>query len=845
MTGFNSILRLSLASAVGISFLAAPGVAADPAAAQGPVFSRHIVPLFSKLGCNAGQCHGAVQGQNGFRLSLFAADPGFDHQSILREHGGRRIDPLNADQSLLLRKGLATIPHKGGQRIAPGRWEHEFLRAWLAGGAPLDNLESSRVTTLIVTPAQKTLKVGDSYDLRVEARFADGSSEEVTRFCLFEVLDQDIATVTADGKVMVKAAGDTAIIARYGAEPALAMVEAPRQGSEPLPDVKPANFIDEHILAKLRRMNVPPSDLCDDATFLRRVSLDVTGSLPPPEEVRAFLVDKSADKRAKKIEEMLARPGYAALWATKFCDLLRASGFDGNFAMHEAAENRRFYEWIRARLDENTPYDELVERILTATSDDGRSHEDWLVESMALGEENAKQSPDLPLYLKRRTLDLYWQRKESTGLKGTLQVAHQFLGLRLECAQCHRHPHDTWKQDDLLSFANFFMRVKGAAYPDKKTLPPKYGDMLKSIPEEAKKLREEAKKLSEKAKDKSVAETEREKMKQQAAELDVKARGMENGTKRFGVDIRHQADKISYASMTSPLGTQKSEKFRLLGQSEVMKVAKEQDPRKIVADWMRQPDNPWFARAIVNRVWAHYFGRGLVDPPDQLSSLNPPSHPELLKALADGLIASRFDLKWLHRTILSSRAYQTTSVPTTANRADRRNYSYFYLRRLPAEQIVDAINHATAGSETFPAKLYLPANAKAMEVAGVTTAEDARASVTYPFQIFGRPVRNAQVQCDCERESNPTIVQTLYLANHPRVREKIASPEGRVAQVMEQEKDAAKQVELIYLWILSRPPEADELKTCLDYMKESESPKRGLEDVMWSLLNTREFLMNH
>lgn len=843
-TSFRCLLQALAAGAVLTTGSTAHGATPPAAPGSPPLFSRHLVPLFSRLGCNAGTCHGAVQGQNGFRLSLFGVDPAQDHHSLVREFGGRRLNLADPDQSLLLLKAAGRMPHEGGVRMPYGSPAYLLLRQWVAARAPLDERERSAVRQLRVTPVQQTLQVAENYSLRVEATFADGTTEDVTALATFESLNQDVAVVSVAGSVEARGVGDTAIVVRYAAEPVVAQVVVPRRGSEPFPPTPAANFVDEHVLAKLRRLNIHPSELCDDATFLRRASLDVTGALPLPDEVRAFLADKKPDKRARKIDELLTRPGYAALWATKFCDLLKVSGFNANFSLTEAAENRRCYEWLRARLTENTPYDELVERILTATSREGRSQEEWLQEVMTLAAENAKQTPELAVYAQRRTLDLYWQREGATGLKGTLQVAHAFLGLRLECAQCHRHPQDVWKQDDLLSFANFFMRVKGAGYPDSKSLPPQYADMMKKAPEQAKQLREQAKKMSEKAKDKGVAPAEADRLKQEATDLEMKARALENGPKRFGTEVQH-GDRSSFASVSSPLGTQKSEQLRLLGQTRAVSVPKEKDPRELVVAWMKQPDNPFFARAIVNRVWAHYFGRGLVDPADHLSPLNPPSHPELLAALAEGFVQNRYDLKWLHRTILTSRTYQTSNQPHAANRADRRNFAFFYLRRLPAEVVVDAINHATAGAETYPAKLYLPPGARAIEVAGVTKAEDQRASMTFAFEVFGRPLRNPMVQCDCERDAGTTMVQTLYLANHPSVREKIGSPQGRVAQILKVHADESRRVEEVFLWTVSRLPRAEELQTCREYLKASPSPEKGLEDVMWGLLNTREFILNH
>jgi hypothetical protein len=261
--------------------------------------------------------------------------------------------------------------------------------------------------------------------------------------------------------------------------------------------------------------------------------------------------------------------------------------------------------------------------------------------------------------------------------------------------------------------------------------------------------------------------------------------------------------------------------------------------------WLRAKNNLFFAKAIVNRVWAHYFGRGIVDPPDHLSPLSPASHPELLAELCAHVIASGYDLKHLHRTILQSRTYQQSAKTNATNRNDSANYASFYLRRLPAETLVDALNHATGSTETYPPDLYLPPGTRALEVAGSAGTDRAQASLRYAFQIFGRPMRAPDGQCDCERDTKPTMVQTLYLTNHPAVQRKIASPQGRVAQIIKAIDGAGERIDELYLWTLSRLPTDEERRTCTQYIQESTSPHRGMEDVLWSLLNTKEFLLNH
>jgi hypothetical protein len=335
------------------------------------------------------------------------------------------------------------------------------------------------------------------------------------------------------------------------------------------------------------------------------------------------------------------------------------------------------------------------------------------------------------------------------------------------------------------------------------------------------------------------------KRQQEAKALGEKIRMMEEMGKRLKVTEIHTGAKASFASVISPLGKQESKELRLLGNKQSATIAADQDPRAPVMAWLRQPDNPFFARAIVNRVWAHYFGRGIVDPPDHLSPLNPPSHPELLAELTKGFIANKYDLKWLHRTILNSRTYQQSAQTNATNKADTRNYASFYPRRLPAEVLVDALNHATGSKEAYPAELRLPANARAIEVAGSVEAGKERASLAYAFRIFGRPLRAENVQCDCERDSTPTIVQTLFLANHPRVLAKINDSQGRAAQLLTTQADDGKRIEELFLWTLSRLPTDEERAACARLLKVSSSPKQGMQDLLWSLLNTKEFLLNY
>jgi hypothetical protein len=845
-----------IASLFALLLLAVPARAAD----DGPSYQRHVSALFSRLGCNSGACHGAVKGQNGFRLSLFGADPTGDAERLLREFGGRRIDRANPVASLLLKKATGQAEHGGGVRLQAGSTEYEIIRNWIATGARIDPESRSQVKKLRVSPADRTARPSESYPLKVEAGFADGSKEDVTAFCSFSSLDAASATVDAAGRVAARAPGESVIIVRFKAQPAMARVVVPRSVSGAFPDDKPLNFVDRHVLAKLKSMNLPPAPLSDDAVFLRRVHLDVTGQLPAPAEVRAFLADSSPDKRSRKIEELLKRPGHAALWTLKFCDLLKAADY-GVYAdaLSQEADAPRFQAWVRARMDDNTPYDEFVERILLATSKEGHTAEEYAKEVAALMEGYGPENKDLEIYRKRKTLDLYWMRRGSDGLGGAMQVAHSFLGLRLECAQCHRHPHDIWRQEDLLDFANFFMRVRTVGFqgdnekkfPDMAALKKKYDNEAKQLETDIKKRKEtEGKKLDAEMKaaktpeDKKAMTARMEKFRKEMQDLDRKAKLLPEIGRRLLQAESRVLPPGPAAKVTSTLGSKESKTFRLPGDTEPIAVPADRDPREFVMAWMRKPDNPYFAPAIVNRVWAHYFGRGIIDPPDNLSAFNPATHPELLKELGDGFIRNKYDLRWLHRTILTSRTYQQANWQgeAPAEPSAMVNYASFPLRRLPAEVLLDAINTATGTTEKMDMKYYhWPDEISTVEAPFLPK----NPFVTFVLETYGKPKRNAAVQCDCERDSSGSVFQVLTLANHPRLWEKVRDPAGRVAKLVKDIPNGAKRIDELFLASLSRLPSDAERDACLKFVKDAGSPEKGLHGVLWSLVNTREFLLQH
>jgi hypothetical protein len=374
------------------------------------------------------------------------------------------------------------------------------------------------------------------------------------------------------------------------------------------------------------------------------------------------------------------------------------------------------------------------------------------------------------------------------------------------------------------------------------------GDNEKRFPEVAayvKTLNDDAKKLADKVKEMRAGGKKLEGDELKAVnDLERRSKILpEVGRRIMHAEVHHVADgKDAFASVTSPLGTQSSKQYRLLGETQAVEVSAQEDPRLKLASWLRRPDNPYFAGAIVNRIWAHYFGRGIVDPPDHLSPFNPPSHPDLLRELGERFVKNGYDLKRLHRTILASRTYQQSSQATAVNAMDRTNYAYFYYRRLPAEVLVDAVNQATGTTEDMDMKYYhWQPDMKTVEVPYTPR----NGFVAFMMEQFGRPQRNSSSQCDCERDPSASVLQVLSLANHPRVWQKIADPKGHAARILKDVPGDDARIDEAFLTTLSRLPTEAERQACRKYLQGAETPEKGLQGMMWSLINTREFLLQH
>jgi hypothetical protein len=689
-------------------------------------FANDIVPLLSKLGCNSGGCHGKATGQNGFKLSVFGFDPAADYNALVREARGRRVFPASPERSLVLLKASAQLPHGGGGRIERSSREHELLLQWIKQGMPVGAANAPQLVSLKVSPDARVVGFESRQQILATAKYSDGSLRDVTAAALYVTNAPLVAEVSPTGQVTVgRVPGEAAITVNYMGQVAAVRMLVPRPTApQPYPSVVTHNRIDELVAAKLRDMGIIPAELADDATFLRRVHLDTLGTLPTAKEARDFLADGSASKRENLIPRVLAREEYADFWALKWADVLlvdrKALGDRGAFELHR---------WLKQQLATNRPYDAWVRELLTASGNSGQHGPVNLYRALKTPEELARA------------------------------VSQAFLGIRLECAQCHHHPFERWSQDDFYGLAGFF-------------------NGLERKPLEA------------------------------GRELVYHAGWRETKVPVFNRIVATHVLDGPPLELTSG------------------------DPRERLAQWMTEPQNPWFARLLANRLWKQFFSRGLVEPEDDLRSTNPATNEPLLAYLTHEVVASGFDVKAVTRQILASRTYQLASVANATNRDDEQNFSRYYVKRLPAEVLLDAVSQVTGVAEPFAG---FPPGTRAIEL------WDNRMP-SYFLEIFGRPARTSP--CECGRSSEPTMSQALHLMNAPEVERKISDSAGHVARLVQRRASPSEITEELCLAALARPPSAKERKLA-DELFAASSPQQAAEDFLWTLLNSYDFLFVH
>jgi len=687
-------------------------------------FEHEVIPILTKARCNSGGCHGKAEGQNGFKLSVFGFDPAGDHAALVAESRQRRISLVAPSSSLLIRKAIASMPHGGGRKIPAGSLPHRRLLRWVTEGARF-GVAAAAVASITVNPPARVLLESESQQLRVTATDTRGRRWCVTAEAEYESNAELIAHVDEDGWVQAgDVAGEAVILVRYMGQVAVCRVTQPRPG---VTFARPAeaNFIDRLTWDKLAGLGIPPSPAADDAMFLRRVFLDSIGTLPTSDEARAFLEDPRPDRRARLVAGLLERDEYADFWAMRWADILRV---DRDRVTPEGAV--AMTRWLRHQFATNRPYDDFARDILTARGD-----------TLAEGPAALYRVLQKPQELSR-------------------SISQLFLGVRIECAQCHHHPFEKWSQADYFGLAGFFTGLK------RKSLPGGNQALMVTAGSDLKHAR--------------------------TGEL-VPARALGAAAADFnGIE----------------------------------------DRRDVLADWMTSADNPFFAHAIVNRLWAHYLGRGLVEPIDDLRETNPAVNEPLLDALAGHLVELNYDLKAFTRTLLNSRVYQLSVVPIEGNADDVLNFSHSVPKALPAEVLLDAICQVTGVPEKFNG---WPRGYRAIQV------WDNRMP-SYFFRIFGRPVRTSV--CECERSNEPSIAQALHLINSPEIRDKLAAESGTARRLADSKLDPDGILDELFLVTLGRFPRPDERSLFREAFGETDR-QAATEDVLWTLINSKQFLYNH
>jgi hypothetical protein len=695
-------------------------------------FANDVVPIFTKLGCNSGGCHGKALGQNGFRLSLLGFEPSVDLETLVHEGRGRRLFPTAPSQSLLLQKAIAKVPHGGGKRMEESSHEYRVILRWIQSGMPVGRPDDASVERVEIEPATRVMARGTTQQVVATAVYTDGHREDVTRWAQYQSNDADVAEVAEGGQVhSLGASGQAAVMARYQGKVAVFRATVPRGVSlAQTSEFKPTNRIDEFALKQWQALGLQPSAPCTDSEFIRRASLDLTGSLPKAAETQAFVADKRPNKRAILIDDFLERPEYASFFAIKWADILRNKR-DGK--PEAAFSTFRFHDWIRESLAKNVPYDRFVREVITATG-------------------TPETSPAVMWYRKKKKTDEY--------VDDTAQV---FLGMRLQCAKCHHHPFEVWSQDDYYGFAAFFGKLK-------------------------------------------------------------RKPGIEAGT-----------EEVIYSSRTGTVTHPKSGKAmqaRGLGDP-VATMTSTDDPRRKLSDWLSNPANPYFARALVNRYWAHFFGRGIVEPLDDMRVTNPPTNPELLDAVSDAFVKSGYDLKGLVRMIAKSQIYGLSSIPNETNATDKQSFARHYPRRVGAEVLLDAISQMTASPTAFAG---LPPGTRAIDLPD-------EAIVSGFLDAFGRPKRDTA--CECERVSDASLGQSLMMLNSADVQAKLGAAGGRAELLAKDPRpDEVKLVELFWD-AFSRPPSSSETAAAVAHLASNAAQKKSAyEDILWALLNAKEFQFN-
>lgn len=699
-------------------------------------FRLDVMPVFLRGNCNSGGCHGAARGKDGFRLSLFGMDPAGDYIRLTREMVGRRINLAIPEESTLVEKAVGSVPHSGNQCYTEDSQYNQTILEWISNGAPNDAKEIATVTGIEVYPKQMVLEgQGNTQQMTVRATYSDGTDRDVTKLALFMSNNDPTASVSKDGLITSGDRGAAFVLARYDVYSVTAQVLViPEKIEYERPKLAETNYIDKLVNENLHKLRILPSGICTDEEYVRRAYIDVIGLYPKADEVRAFLADASPNKREALVDGLVQRKEFTELWVMKWAELLQIrSNIPGNNNRPPFYKNALLYHnWLADRIGKNVPLDEIVIELLSATG-------------------GTVSNPPVNFY-----------QTELDQLKLTENVAQVFMGMRIQCAQCHNHPFDRWTMDDYYGFKAFFSQI-----------------------------------------------------------------GRKNTDDPQEVIIFNNKSGESRHFLTQAVM-----KPKFLG-GDTPEIKSGEDRRRVLAEWLVSPKNPYFARNIANITWAHFLGTGIVEPVDDVRVSNPPSNPELLAALAENLVTSKYDMRKLVKDICTSMTYQRSTKVNETNASDNKNFSHAQVRRVRAEVLLDAISQITETPNKFQG---LPLGARAVQIADGAVSN-------YFLTTFGRAKRESV--CSCEVKMEPTLSQALHLMNGDAVNDRIK--QGKVVtKLIEAKKTDREVVEDLYLRVFGRMPMDKEWQPIQQTLAAApEQRQQALEDVFWALMNSKEFYFNH
>ncbi|MBM3965326.1 MAG: DUF1553 domain-containing protein [Planctomycetes bacterium] len=769
-------------------------------------FSREVMSVLTHSGCNQGTCHGNLHGKGGFRLSLRGDDQDFDFYRLTREYGQRRIDPWEPEQSLLLRKATSQLTHQGGARFLDSSPEFEILRTWIADGAPAS--QSPELVSLEVVPHQALVSgIHRNAQIAVLARFQDGTVRDVTRWSRIEPSTPTGISVDEFGTVTASSSMDVSLGVTYLSGRAAARIvflddsqtmTQQADGLKTLPtDSRSAspedgsilvrNPIDAIVQRQCEQLRITPQPRTDDWTLIRRLFLVTVGRLPTADESRAFVQDLEYEKVNHWVDRLLADPDFDFLWAMRWSDLIR-----NEEKVMSPKGTALLHDWLRSQSASDRPIREWVAELLSSTG-------------------STFDNP--PASFHRTHRDPFVAAESSTQV---------FLGVRMQCAKCHNHPFDVWKQDDYYGVAAYFTTI------DRKQIDNKPKDEL----------------------DKHII-TGDEIISLLDRSPEIQHPGRSRKVPPQPLATTRRAHEVTSTPVPSDAGTESLAN----GSAELATPTVLND----LAQWMTH-ENHQFDRNMANRIWSQYFSRGIVDPPDDFRDSNPPSNPELLSFLAEQLKRSNHSLKSLSRLILTSETFARSSDGNSVQMISLDPSIYFAsypIHRLSAEVLLDAIADATGVYSEWPSDSPdVPRTARAIRMTGVPKK---RGFLT----TFGKPDR--LLVCECERSSQVSLGQSLALVNGKEMREKLTDAKNRIDALIRSERSVPTMVEDLFLTTLCRPPSSREmdravqlLETATDKPQSIEDAalaitqnltaplyqkRRALEDLLWALLNSKEFVM--